>query len=83
VPEATIAHTLKQYRIRRIDAATVLQTLRKTPLFVAAHGAILSKSVIRCQHEAPARPARSPMRSGATGVRLRRFPMRIDDLVMR
>jgi transposase len=35
VSEATIAHTLKQYRIRRIDAATVLQTLRKTPLFVA------------------------------------------------
>jgi transposase len=35
VSEAAIAHTLKQYRIRRLDAATVLQTLRKTPLFVA------------------------------------------------
>ena len=35
VSEATIARILKQYRIRRIDAATVLQTLRKTPLFVA------------------------------------------------
>lgn len=35
VSEQAIAHTLKEYRIRRIDAATVLQTLRKTPLFVA------------------------------------------------
>jgi transposase len=33
--EKAIAHTLKDRRIRRLDAATVLQTLRKTPLFVA------------------------------------------------
>src|ERR1700716_3330428 len=35
VSEATITQILKQYRIRRLEAATVLQTLRKTPLFVA------------------------------------------------
>jgi transposase len=33
--EKAIARTLKDHRIRRLDAATVLQTLRKTPLFVA------------------------------------------------
>ncbi len=33
--EKTITRLLKEYRIRRLDAATVLQTLRKTPLFVA------------------------------------------------
>ena len=33
--EKTIARILKEHRIRRLDAATVLQTLRKTPLFVA------------------------------------------------
>jgi transposase len=33
--EQTIARILKDHRIRRLDAATVLQTLRKTPLFVA------------------------------------------------
>src|SRR5205807_9963573 len=31
----TITRILKDHRIRRLDAATVLQTLRKTPLFVA------------------------------------------------
>jgi transposase len=31
----SIARILKDHRIRRLDAATVLQTLRKTPLFVA------------------------------------------------
>jgi transposase len=35
VSEQTIARILKDHRIRRLDAATVLQTLRKTPLFVA------------------------------------------------
>jgi transposase len=35
VSEKTIARLLKNHRIRRLDAATVLQTLRKTPLFVA------------------------------------------------
>lgn len=33
--EKTIARLLKEHRIRRLDAAAVLQTLRKTPLFVA------------------------------------------------
>jgi transposase len=33
--EKTITRILKDHRIRRLDAATVLQTLRKTPLFVA------------------------------------------------
>jgi transposase len=33
--EKTIASILKEHRIRRLDAATVLQTLRKTALFVA------------------------------------------------
>ena len=33
--EKTIARILKDYRIRRLDAATVLQTLRETALFVA------------------------------------------------
>jgi hypothetical protein len=33
--EKTITRLLKDHRIRRLDAATVLQTLRKTPLFVA------------------------------------------------
>jgi transposase len=33
--EKTIARILKDHRIRRLDAATVLQSLRKTPLFVA------------------------------------------------
>jgi transposase len=33
--EKKIARILKDHRIRRLDAATVLQTLRKTPLFVA------------------------------------------------
>src|ERR1700757_4070616 len=33
--ERTITRILKDHRIRRLDAATVLQTLRKTPLFVA------------------------------------------------
>ena len=33
--EKTIARILKEHRIRRVDAATVLQTLRKTALFVA------------------------------------------------
>jgi transposase len=33
--EKTITRFLKDHRIRRLDAATVLQTLRKTPLFVA------------------------------------------------
>jgi transposase len=33
--EKTIARILKDHRIRRLDAATVLQTLRKTALFVA------------------------------------------------
>lgn len=32
--EKTLARLLKEHRIRRIDAATVLETLRKTPLFV-------------------------------------------------
>jgi transposase len=32
--EKKIARILKNHRIRRLDAATVLQTLRKTPLFV-------------------------------------------------
>jgi transposase len=35
VSEKTIARILKDYRIRRLDAATALQTLRKTALFVA------------------------------------------------
>ena len=35
VSEKTISRLLKDHRIRRLDAATVLQTLRKTPLFVA------------------------------------------------
>jgi transposase len=35
VSEKTITRILKDHRIRRLDAATVLQTLRKTPLFVA------------------------------------------------
>ena len=35
VSEETIVRVLKEHRIRRLDAATVLQTLRKTPLFVA------------------------------------------------
>jgi transposase len=35
VSEKTIARILKEHRIRRFDAATVLQTLRKTALFVA------------------------------------------------
>jgi hypothetical protein len=35
VSEETITRILKDHRIRRLDAATVLQTLRKTPLFVA------------------------------------------------
>jgi transposase len=35
VSEKTITRTLRDHRIRRLDAATVLQTLRKTPLFVA------------------------------------------------
>jgi transposase len=33
--ENTVARLLKEHRIRRLDAATVLQTLRKRPLFVA------------------------------------------------
>src|SRR5438552_12279631 len=33
--EEAITRILKDHRIRRLDAATVLQTLRKTPLFVA------------------------------------------------
>ena len=33
--EKSIAAILKEHRIRRLDAATVLATLRKTPLFVA------------------------------------------------
>jgi transposase len=33
--EKAIARILKEHRIRRLDAATVLQTLRKTALFVA------------------------------------------------
>jgi transposase len=33
--EKSIAPILKEHRIRRLDAATVLATLRKTPLFVA------------------------------------------------
>jgi transposase len=33
--EKTIARVLSAYRIRRLDAATVLQTLREAPLFVA------------------------------------------------
>src|SRR5258705_4654838 len=33
--EKTITRVLKDHRIRRLDAATVLQTLRQTPLFVA------------------------------------------------
>jgi transposase len=33
--EKTIARVLDAYRIRRLDAATVLKTLRETPLFVA------------------------------------------------
>jgi transposase len=33
--EKTITAILKHHRIRRLDAATVLKTLRKTPLFVA------------------------------------------------
>jgi transposase len=33
--EKTIAAILKQHRIRRLDAASALKTLRKTPLFVA------------------------------------------------
>ncbi len=33
--EEVITRILKDHRIRRLDAATVLQTLRKTPLFVA------------------------------------------------
>jgi transposase len=33
--EKTVARLLKEHRIRRLDAATVLQTLRKRPLFVA------------------------------------------------
>ena len=33
--EKTIARILKDHRIRRLDAATVLQTLRKSALFVA------------------------------------------------
>jgi transposase len=35
VSEKTMTRFLKDHRIRRLDAATVLQTLRKTPLFVA------------------------------------------------
>jgi transposase len=35
VSEKTIARILKDHRIRRLDAATVLQTLRKKALFVA------------------------------------------------
>ena len=35
VPEEAITRILKDHRIRRLDATTVLQTLRKTPLFVA------------------------------------------------
>jgi transposase len=35
VSEKKIARILKNHRIRRLDAATVLQTSRKTPLFVA------------------------------------------------
>jgi transposase len=35
VAEKTIARILKAHRIRRIDAATALQILRRTPLFVA------------------------------------------------
>jgi transposase len=35
VSEKKIARILKDHRIRRLDAATVLQILRKTPLFVA------------------------------------------------
>lgn len=33
--EKSITPILKEHRIRRLDAATVLKTLRKTPLFVA------------------------------------------------
>jgi transposase len=33
--EKAIGRILSEYRIRRLDAATVLKTLRKTPLFVA------------------------------------------------
>lgn len=33
--EKAIAAVLKEHRIRRLDAASVLKTLRKTPLFVA------------------------------------------------
>jgi len=33
--ERAVARILKEHRIRRLDAATVLQTLRKTALFVA------------------------------------------------
>jgi transposase len=35
VTEKTIGYILKEHRIRRLDAATVIKTLRKTPLFVA------------------------------------------------
>lgn len=35
VTEKAVARILKDHRIRRLDAATVLQTLRKTALFVA------------------------------------------------
>jgi transposase len=35
ISEKTIARLLKGHRIRRLDAAAVLQILRKTPLFVA------------------------------------------------
>jgi len=35
VSDKTIARILKEHRIRRLDAATVLQTLRKPALFVA------------------------------------------------
>jgi hypothetical protein len=35
VSEKTITRILKDHRIRRLDATTVLKTLRKTPLFVA------------------------------------------------
>jgi hypothetical protein len=35
VSEKTITRILKHHRIRRVDATTVLLTLRKTPLFVA------------------------------------------------
>src|SRR5689334_15192300 len=57
--EKAIARILQEHRIRRLDAATVLQTLRKTALFVApgAHRGRVRPYPQSCGAHAPGQPA--------------------------